>query len=90
MKLIKNNLYYSVSGGNPLVIGAEAAMVGAGLYTAPHILYDATIFLNDIGSSVGEWTFDKTHPNVIGQMEFGPAGFGYSYIAPSFPDSYFS
>jgi hypothetical protein len=89
MNTLKNKDYSLISGGSPLVIGAEAIIIGVGIYSGPDMIANSTPFWNNIGSNVGEWVYETTHPNVLGQMEFGPGEFGHSYIVPAFPDSYF-
>jgi hypothetical protein len=92
MKVLKSEALPLISGGvaGAVVAVSEAALAGVGVYSAPHVIYESTLFLNDIGRFVGEWTFEITHPNVLGQMEFSASDLGMSYIAPSFSDSYFN
>lgn len=91
MQVLQSESLSLVSGGNPAIVAVgEAALTGAGIYSSPYVVYESTIFLNDVGHSFGEWAFEITHPNILGQTEFNASDFGLSYIAPSFPDSYFS
>lgn len=91
MQVLQSKSLPLVSGGNPtLAAVGEAALIGAGIYSGPYVAYESTVFLNDIGHSIGEWVFEVTHSNVLGQTEFYAYDFELSYIAPAFPDSSFS
>lgn len=75
-----------IGGGNYLVAGANAVVIGAGVFAAPQMIHDGAVFLGGVGSSVGEWTYNLVNPNPLGQMEYTPDQFGYSYIAPADPN----
>lgn len=88
MKTVNNRIANLVSGGSPLVIGAEAIIIGTGVYVAPQMIYDGTSFLNGVGSSVGEWAYNSIHPNEIGQMTYNAGDFGGSYILSACPEEF--
>ena len=55
-----------VAGGNYWV----AAGIGLGIYNGGAMFMDSTNTYNAIGSRVGEYVFNSTHPDQLGPMNF--------------------
>lgn len=77
----------SIPGGYMQAIGA-----GIAIYIAWPSIVDSTSYWNNIGTNLGGWIFDVTHPNAGGQMIYTAEDLGLSYITPfpSFQVKYFS
>lgn len=83
MKQIDNNLLSKVSGGW-LIQAGQGVAIGAGVFNAPGVANGTTTWVwgQQVGSNLGGFVFEITHPNNLGQMEYKVEDFGYSYIAP--------
>lgn len=87
MRTIKKNLA-CIGGGNPAVLGV---IEGVGLFIAIPEIGSALGHdwsYSQIGAGLGEWIYETTHPNQLGQMEYSVGDFGYSYIPSAFPIHY--
>lgn len=82
---ISSNDLSNVSGGNPAMI-AEAVVLGGGIFMAPYGIGQALGYdwnYVSVGSDIGAWAFEVTHPDPLGQMIYTATDFGGSYIVPT-------
>ena len=76
-----------ISGGNP----ALAVIEGAALFIAiPEIggAIGQDWSYPTLGAGLGEFVFDITHGDQLGQMTYDASDFGLSYIPSAFPNEY--
>lgn len=64
--LNQTDLYF-IAGANVIIVATQAAL---GTYAAAATLIKATQTLNEFGHTLGERVFNRTHKDVLGQMEF--------------------
>lgn len=86
MKYINDNQLGFVGAGWLAQVGQGVA-IGAGVFNSPGVINGTTTWEwgQQVGTSLGGFVYDITHPNGIGQMEYRAEDFGYSYIAPVYP-----
>lgn len=87
MVIITKEKLKQVSGGlEPIALGpiGEAVAIGATIYEVPGIINGTTTqeWGQQVGPYLGQYIYDVTHPNPLGQTIYYPEDHGWSYITP--------
>ncbi len=81
MRTLTNIEVVKVNGGITPII--EAVALGVGVYYGGSKISEATSEYARRGEQFGNWAYDVTHPNQLGQMHYDASDFS---SIPSFPN----